>query len=322
MYSDVHSVPTTKPQKAPIYNPYDKFTKPEFDEWIGGITSALRHALGYEHEIARAPQRSPEDMHSDDEDTESASRGVSVELESDGSASHLGAKGKARDPRDGPGLGAKDAPIEIDSDSDNEGNTEEEYEDDDEEDPDGFDSDHSDGGPFEGEDGEQAAPGLFASRGGPTGARAHDSFSPEDEVESGAEFEEEEEEEEYDDEDERGNIDDQGSAVHALKQNSPEEVIDLASDDEDEVEGYERGSSPPWNQAIIQAEEEDLFSDEGSEESLVQDIHSGDSHTLPLARSVDADKGEEVDERTADGFDGGGECTSIVGPPFAMLLWT
>jgi hypothetical protein len=36
--------------RPPIYNPYDKFTRPEFDEWIGGITSTLRKALGRDGE--------------------------------------------------------------------------------------------------------------------------------------------------------------------------------------------------------------------------------------------------------------------------------
>ncbi len=34
--------------RAPIYNPYDKFTQPEFDSWIGDITGALKRALGHE----------------------------------------------------------------------------------------------------------------------------------------------------------------------------------------------------------------------------------------------------------------------------------
>ncbi len=35
----------TKP--APIYNPYDKFTKPQFDAWIDDLTGTLRRALGH-----------------------------------------------------------------------------------------------------------------------------------------------------------------------------------------------------------------------------------------------------------------------------------
>ena len=37
---------TAKIPPAPIHNPYDKFTQPQFDAWIGDITAALKHALG------------------------------------------------------------------------------------------------------------------------------------------------------------------------------------------------------------------------------------------------------------------------------------
>jgi hypothetical protein len=51
-YSPLYSVVPTSPSRAststrpPIHNPYDKFTRPQFDEWIGDITNALRRALG------------------------------------------------------------------------------------------------------------------------------------------------------------------------------------------------------------------------------------------------------------------------------------
>ncbi|RPD53445.1 hypothetical protein L226DRAFT_617399 [Lentinus tigrinus ALCF2SS1-7] len=37
---------TGKMPRAPIHNPYDKFTQPEFDAWIDDITGALKRALG------------------------------------------------------------------------------------------------------------------------------------------------------------------------------------------------------------------------------------------------------------------------------------
>ncbi|KAL7277844.1 hypothetical protein ACG7TL_008790 [Trametes sanguinea] len=37
-----------KSLRAPIHNPYDKFTQPEFDAWISDITGALKRALGQE----------------------------------------------------------------------------------------------------------------------------------------------------------------------------------------------------------------------------------------------------------------------------------
>ncbi|KAM5542874.1 hypothetical protein V8D89_003258 [Ganoderma adspersum] len=39
---------TGKLPRAPIHNPYDKFTQPEFNAWIGDITGALKRALGRE----------------------------------------------------------------------------------------------------------------------------------------------------------------------------------------------------------------------------------------------------------------------------------
>ncbi|KAJ7502943.1 hypothetical protein B0H11DRAFT_611529 [Mycena galericulata] len=42
--------------KAPIVNPYEKFTQPQFDAWIGDITGALRGALGYRAETPPKPK--------------------------------------------------------------------------------------------------------------------------------------------------------------------------------------------------------------------------------------------------------------------------
>lgn len=54
-------VPNSTPQlpasiRPPIHNPYDKFTQPQFDEWIGDITSALKKALGKEEEESLTSQ--------------------------------------------------------------------------------------------------------------------------------------------------------------------------------------------------------------------------------------------------------------------------
>ena len=57
-------VPNSTPQlpssiRPPIHNPYDKFTQPQFDEWIGGITGALRKALGQEEEAPASQVTKP-----------------------------------------------------------------------------------------------------------------------------------------------------------------------------------------------------------------------------------------------------------------------
>jgi hypothetical protein len=140
--ASLHSTPTTKAVptrpslRPPIFNPYDRFTQPEFDTWIGDITSALRRALCHEAEpdadhpsrhnnswetipdkkggrlTAGGLARSPESPEGRDE--ESALEDSFAQIAS------RKAKGKARDPREGPGLGLKDRPIELLSDSDSE----------------------------------------------------------------------------------------------------------------------------------------------------------------------------------------------------------
>jgi len=115
--------PTNKPPKPPIHNPYDKFTQPEFDVWIDDITGALRRALGH----YTTPTNSGTFRAIDRTGAESESDGGEWGLANDSSedesvddsfgelrATHL--KGKARDPREGPGLGGKNQPIEIESD--------------------------------------------------------------------------------------------------------------------------------------------------------------------------------------------------------------
>ena len=106
-----------KINKAPIYNPYDKFSQVEFDDWIGGITGALRRALGEDDNPNRsAPSNTG--AHPLDNDS-----GVVMEEDANGTEDEfeLGEdlvrtrrdKGKARDPREGPGLGGRNQPIEL-----------------------------------------------------------------------------------------------------------------------------------------------------------------------------------------------------------------
>ena len=70
-------VPNSTPQlptsiRPPIHNPYDKFTQPQFDTWIGSITGALRKALGQEEEEEEeAP--TPQTAQPREEDAHSAS---------------------------------------------------------------------------------------------------------------------------------------------------------------------------------------------------------------------------------------------------------
>ncbi|KAF9461548.1 hypothetical protein BDZ94DRAFT_1299219 [Collybia nuda] len=126
---EAYLLPTPKPSKPPIHNPYDKFTQPEFESWIGGITDALKRALGQEAEIEQestvhesyfTPASGgigadlPDDSESQDE--------VVDDSFADIKARRALGKGKARDPREGPGfgIGDMDHPIEIDLNSEEE----------------------------------------------------------------------------------------------------------------------------------------------------------------------------------------------------------
>lgn len=137
-----HSSPTPQAARAraslrpPVFNPYDRFTQPEFDAWIGDITSALKGALSHD---AEAEVDSPS-LRSSSWNTISDKIGGSLSAErraqspalSEGrddesaledSFAHIAsrrAKGKARDPREGPGLGLKGQPIGLSSDSEEE----------------------------------------------------------------------------------------------------------------------------------------------------------------------------------------------------------
>jgi len=111
-----------KSLKAPIHNPYDKFTQPEFDAWIGSITGVLKKALGHVDEDEIVPEES-----SYDEDPSVVSHGGQETYEEMVEHEVLThsvdvSKGKARDPREGPGLGSGtiDEPIELDSDEEEE----------------------------------------------------------------------------------------------------------------------------------------------------------------------------------------------------------
>ena len=137
-----HSSPTAQAARAraslrpPVFNPYDRFTQPEFDAWIGDITSALKSALSHDAEAEvdspslrsnswntipdkiggslSAERRAQSPAFSESRDDESALEDSFAQIAS------RRAKGKARDPREGPGLGLKGQPIELSSDSEEE----------------------------------------------------------------------------------------------------------------------------------------------------------------------------------------------------------
>ena len=108
-----------KARKAPIHNPYDKFTQPEFDAWIGDITGVLRRALGQESFSAATGDHLGKGTEGiSDRASEGSSEG-SLDLEdSFADVKARQAKGKARDPREGPGIGGKHDSVNVESESD------------------------------------------------------------------------------------------------------------------------------------------------------------------------------------------------------------
>ena len=114
-----HALVKPKTSRAPIQNPYEKFTQPEFDAWIGGITGALRRALGEDEQLQlEGPKRL--DAHGGTLPRYSQLElGDEADEVADDSFAEIKArragKGKARDPRDGPGFGNGNRvqPIEI-----------------------------------------------------------------------------------------------------------------------------------------------------------------------------------------------------------------
>jgi hypothetical protein len=148
-------LPTPKPPKPPIHNPYDKFTQPEFDAWIGGITGALKRALGQEDEVEQEPKAQGAYLSPafGDYEAELPDGSESLDEAVDDSFAEIKArralgKGKARDPREGPGLGTGDVyqPIEIDSDSEEEQEEVEESEEEEEEGSEEWDEDEENSG--------------------------------------------------------------------------------------------------------------------------------------------------------------------------------
>jgi hypothetical protein len=113
-----------KALKPPIFNPYDKFTQPEFDAWIGDITGALRRALGHTESrtsnvadvAAMYGGRLSERKKHEEEGTEDEAEESEIAEDSFAEVRARRITGKARDSREGPGFGAKDLPIEIDAD--------------------------------------------------------------------------------------------------------------------------------------------------------------------------------------------------------------
>ncbi|KAI0918973.1 hypothetical protein AcV5_002013 [Taiwanofungus camphoratus] len=104
--------------RAPIHNPFDKFTQPEFDAWIGDLTGAIKCALGREEPedvLTRARERAERDavtQQGDEDELEDSFAEVKA---------RRAAKGKDKATE----AGNEDQPIVIGSDSEEEASEEE-----------------------------------------------------------------------------------------------------------------------------------------------------------------------------------------------------
>ncbi|KAK1234246.1 hypothetical protein PQX77_002553 [Marasmius sp. AFHP31] len=220
--------------RAPIHNPYDKFSQTDFDAWIGGITGTLRKALGHEDDVQGTTDdtsdRLPEHV------TDSGltqNQGVEQEAESPLTQSETRdafRNGKGRDTAEGPGFGpgTEDDPIELESDSDQEDELDEDLEDggwgvDEEAEP--RDS--------EGEDTFDAnmRPHIITKYPETSNGRVHDADGEEDEDFAGSEAVQEDE---LDEDEELG----EGESDDAAGQ--PIVVLSDSEDEEDENETPER----------------------------------------------------------------------------------
>ncbi|KAJ7927175.1 hypothetical protein B0H13DRAFT_1861552 [Mycena leptocephala] len=99
---------------APIRNPYEEFTGPQFDEWISNITSQLRRGLEY-----RAPNPAPQSSEARD-----ATNGDDADVEMDDSFTEVEPGGDAAANAEGKGRGPRLSNGGIDIDLDREGGEE------------------------------------------------------------------------------------------------------------------------------------------------------------------------------------------------------
>jgi hypothetical protein len=264
--------------RAPIHNPYDKLSRPDFDAFIGDITSQLKRALGQEPPPPPPPTVARTDAGVPSFATRFTIADESVVDDSFAEVVARKAKGKARDPREGPGLGrlgVKDAPIELLSDSEEdevaaeesgEGQLEEEW------DEDGADSLIEDDEVYEEYDDEGEPPDALPEAEHPNNNSADDSRYSRtvyvDELsDNDAEQEYEEGDDEEEEEEKRGSSPPQIFEVADSDEEQPASTLlpqALNAETESEVDGddYDNGETPFLDRPAIALEEEDEL-DEG-----------------------------------------------------------
>lgn len=275
-----YDLPALKPLKPPVYNPYDKFSQPEFDAWIGDLTDALKGALGRLDDVGQQPASDigltsvfTDDTAQEADDDDS----VDNELEdsfADIMARRVISKGKARDPREGPGfgtaLGARHQPIEIGSDSEQ---------------------------PEEGEEGEEES----------------QKWDMEEEEEEGEEEAEEKEDESDEEEDEswlqgetsiQARIRSEGDGISHLYEyeDGDDNDDEYDQDEEDDVEHHAVARSRDRKlveDIILLSSDEELEGDEDAHRQGFEEVDELDGHSDPEtneAGDVDPEDAQPEDE--------------------------
>lgn len=299
---------SNKPARAPIYNPYDKFSQNEFDSWIGGITGALRKALGQDDEeeqrniahsdagLSGAPvdQTRLESQEYPDSEVEDSFAELKARRD----------KGKGRDPREGPGLGGEHQPIILGSDSEEEEDAE---------------------GSFEGEeDVEDEEEGLYYEGGRSSEEVDEDAYGPgwDEEQEGSSEFAPE-------------------TSGHNIQHSNQEEVIAISSEEEDEgssgldeetasdVEGQLSLEGELDHQARYSPAMETVPTFYSTEPATLASLSQGHAVAIEETDYDDRDEGDrdvdfegegEHDEEEEDGWDeeeGGEENNAQIGEEYS-----
>jgi hypothetical protein len=291
--------PNSKLSKPPIHNPYDKFTQPEFDAWIGGITSALRRALGEEEEPKPQVTASGTDVirsrYGWDFPAESEDEAVDDSF-AEIKARRTAGKGKARDPREGPGLGKGDhaQPIEIPS-SDEEEEEEVEFsitvdesgeEDFDEEQEEASEYSEEEEGSCEWERGQSSSQQLRS----PARKRVQ------------ASQEAEEDYEEYDEEYDEGQDEEEDEEI-GQRNGIASSPIEIISDDEDDGQKNASGEHSLNDDEEISDDEGDISIGSNYEEDKRNEparAPKSSQPQLPISYPVDGDGEAEEEEDMLD----------------------
>ncbi|KAF8161273.1 hypothetical protein B0H34DRAFT_796084 [Crassisporium funariophilum] len=301
--------PNRLSQRPPIHNPYDKFSQPEFDAWIGGITTALKRALGQaEDEDEHTRIEKPEEITAENGVLRYRPVAAADESEDEGvddsfaeiKARRVLGKGKARDPREGPGFGAGDSakPIEIASSSDEEQEEEEvelAVEEDDYDTEEEEEEEVSENDDYSWERGQSSSQKI----GPPKKDKERIPVIAEDEYDS---------EEDY-----QGEDDDEEDVKYIPRSPFEEEVIDIISDEDDELvtgdPNHQDGHSEEeeWEEDSQGSGEYDEEGEDNEGQGISQLIYPSPRIRRPRAkddiRYVEDEQDEESPEMVQDDDD-------------------